>query len=111
SARAQIQFRHRDADQLLRIGAQFTIRFQMPRGHARVAICFCVTRKTLVLFLPAPSNSVPSSGGIFFHAFARYIAVFLCRHLDMEIDSIEKWSRDSLTISLNNDRTAAAFAL
>src|SRR5947207_14568178 len=83
----------------------------MPRGHARVASCLCVVRKTLVLLLSAASNSLPNSGGIFFHAFAGNIAVFHRRHFDMEIDSIEKWSRDSLTISLDNDRTAAAFAL
>src|SRR2546423_12159124 len=89
-ARAQVQLRHRDANQLLGIGSQFAMRFQMPRAHARVAICFRVARKTLVLFLSSTSDSFANSGGIFLRAFARHIAIFHRRHFDVQIDPVDQ---------------------
>src|SRR5438132_7096481 len=86
------------------------MRFQMASCHSRVAIGFCVACKPLVLPLARAGNALADRGRVFFGAFARHVAVFDCRHFDMQINSIEEGTRDSLPVTLHLDRTAAALA-
>src|SRR3954463_1171368 len=41
-ARAQVQLRHRDADQLLRFVSEQAVLLDLPRTHAGVAVCLRV---------------------------------------------------------------------
>src|ERR1041384_3246324 len=83
---------------------------QMTRRHARVAVCFRVTGKSLVLFFSRASHPFPNRGLIVSPAFARDIAILDRRHFDVKIDSVEEGTGNSLTVPLNLNRTASAFA-
>src|SRR5205085_11406890 len=53
---------------------------------------------------------VANGGGRFFDARAGNVAVFDRRHFDMEIDAIKERTGDSLAITVDLMRAAAAFA-
>src|SRR5947207_330953 len=82
--------------------------FQMTSCHSRVAIGFRVANKALLLLFARASNAFTDSARILFRPLARNIAVFHRWDVDMQINSIEKGTRDSLPISLHLGRTAAA---
>jgi len=109
-AGAEIQFGHRDANQLLGFVGEFAVLFDLARAHARVAVDFFVGTKARLLALARATDAIPDRGGAFFGAGAANVAVFHRRNFDMEIDAIEQRSGDSLAVTLDLERTTAAFA-
>lgn len=84
--------------------------FDLARAHPGVAIDLFVGVKTGVLFFAGALDAVANWGGAFFGARAGDVAIFNGRNFDVEIDAIEQGSGDSLAITLDLERSAAAFA-
>ena len=89
SAGAQIEIRHRHADEFLRIRGELTMFLQMTGSHAGIARHFRFVSESLVLDLAGALHALADWGGIFFSALARDIAILDSGHFDVEIDSVE----------------------
>src|SRR5262249_50777827 len=111
SASAQIQFAHGYTNQFLRILCELTVLLQLTRRHAGIAIYFALVAKPFLLALPGLNDPLANGGRRFLSAFAGDVAVFHRRHFNVQIDSIEQWAGDALTVTLHLDWAAAAFAL
>jgi hypothetical protein len=72
--RAQIQFRHRNWNQFLLVPPQFAMRFQMARGHTRIATRLRVPRKAFLLLEARARDSFADHGRMFLRSLARNIA-------------------------------------
>src|ERR1700730_11966226 len=83
--------------------------FKLPRGHSGVAIHFYVALKAPLLNAARVTNALSNRHRAFFGAFARDIAIFHRRDLDMQIDAIEQRTGNALTITLHLERAATAF--
>src|SRR5437667_2448593 len=110
SACAQIEFGHRNANQILRIVAELAMLFQLTRGHARVAIYFWVIAKTILLTFARADDALANRCRGFFSALAGDVAVFDSWHFDVQIDAVEQGAGNSLAIPLHLHRAATAFA-
>jgi len=109
-AGAEIQFGHRDANQLLRLVAELAMLLDLARPHSRVAVDLFVGPEARLLPLTGTPNAIADWGGGFFGARAGDVAIFDGWNFDVEIDAVEQRSGNSLAITLDLDRTAAAFA-
>src|SRR5207237_6086587 len=96
-------------NQVLRILAELAMLFEMACGHARIAICFGVARKSLLLFLARAADAFADRCRIFFRTLAGDVAVIDRRDFDVQIDPIEQWSGNALTIALHLNGAATAF--
>src|SRR4029077_11798740 len=85
--------------------------FEVTRRHARVAVYFRAIAKTLLLKLPRADNAPADRIGIFLSAFTGDVAIFNCRHFNVQIDPVEQRTGDTLPVSLHLKRAATAFAL
>src|SRR5438034_8788805 len=85
--------------------------FEMTRRHARVAAYFGISAKTLPLKLTCADNALANRSRGFLCAFAGNIAIFDCRHFNVQIDAVEQRAGHSLAIALHLKRPTTAFAL
>src|SRR5436309_14066892 len=85
--------------------------FELTGSHARVAIYFRIIAKSLLLKLPRPDDAFANRGRIFLSALTSDIAIFNCRHFDVQINTIQQRAGDALPIPLLLQRPTTAFAL
>jgi hypothetical protein len=109
-AGAEVQFGHRNADELLRFVAEFAVLLDLARSHAGVAVHLGVGVEAELLFFASALDTIADRGGCFFGASARDIAVFDGGDFDVQIDAIEKRPGDALAVTLDLDGAATAFA-
>jgi hypothetical protein len=82
----------------------------LARTHSRVAVDFLVGTKAGLLPLARTSHPIADRGRTFFRARARDIAVFHRGNFDVQIDTIEQRSGNSLPSALDLERPTSAFA-
>src|ERR1700748_3466537 len=86
------------------------MRFDLARAHPGVAIYFGVGMEAVPLFFAGALNAFTNGAGSFFGLGAGNVAVFDGGHFDVEIDAIEERTGNSLAITMDLGRPAAAFA-
>src|SRR2546429_920918 len=80
----------------------------LARTHPCIAVDLLVGTKARPLLFTRTPHPLTNRGGTFLHLRTRNIAVFHGRHFDVQIDPIEQWSGNSLPITLDLERPAAA---
>src|SRR4051794_25235141 len=86
------------------------MRLDLARAHPGVAVYFYIGVKTTALFFPRALDPLANGAGILFGPCARDVAIFDGGHFDVKIDAIEERPGDTLAVTMNLGRTAAAFA-
>src|SRR5206468_1942859 len=104
-------FVHRNANQFLRILVELAMFLEVTGSHSRVAIYFRISAKSLLLKLPRAEDAFANRGRIFLSALTSDIAIFNCRHFDVQINTIQQRAGDALPIPLHLQRPTTAFAL
>ena len=110
SAGAQVQFVHGYANQVLRILSEFAVLLKLARGHASIAVYFCVAAKPLLLTLTRANNALTDRGRRLFSALAGDVPILHGWDFNVQIDTVQQRAGDALSITLHLGGTATAFA-
>ena len=109
SSRAEIQFRHRHLQHLLRRVVERAECFQLLWPDARVAGDFWFVRETFLLPLARSDDARSDFRRILAGFVAGNFTKFYLGHFDMQINSVEQRPRNSSQIVLNFARRTLAF--
>src|SRR5207247_7287405 len=85
--------------------------FEVTGSYARVATYLRIIAKSLLLKLPRAHDAFANRGRIFLSALTSDIAIFNCRHFDVQINTIQQRAGDALPIPLYLQWPTTAFAL